>query len=242
MQSIVIRGDRAYLPNIAASPTGPLRFNLDTHAFVSLVGGVTGATPSDLGTLNLHLGARDPEPGKRKISTLQASTRHLTTARRCYRRTAWLIRGCRIATSKSAVLTKAGQSLWHFAAARRDRADGDAVQLHLVARHQRAGVGEHRGHGGPRRAAQLGHRQPGHERENDKHDEGGDQPAAPAQVHGGRGHRGALPSASVQGWLTLAPGDHWALPRSPGIVSGGLLSSAVLPPTTSGCAKWPCES
>ena len=67
MQSIVIRGENAYLPNIAASPSGPLRFNLDTHAFVSLIGGVNGNAPADLGVLNLHLGAREPEPGKRKI-------------------------------------------------------------------------------------------------------------------------------------------------------------------------------
>ncbi len=69
LQSIVIRGTNAYLPNIAASPTGPLRFNLDTHAFVSVLDGVTGTTPTDAGTnkfLNLHLGARDPEPGKRR--------------------------------------------------------------------------------------------------------------------------------------------------------------------------------
>ncbi len=67
LQSIVIRGDRAYLPNIAASPTGPLRFNLDTHAFLNVVGGVTGTSPTDLTVTNLHLGARDPEPGKRRV-------------------------------------------------------------------------------------------------------------------------------------------------------------------------------
>jgi YVTN family beta-propeller protein len=67
LQSIVLRGDRAYLPNIAASPTGPLRFNLDTHAFVSQINGVNGSNPTDAGALNLHLGARDPEPGKRKL-------------------------------------------------------------------------------------------------------------------------------------------------------------------------------
>ena len=36
LQSIVIRGNQAYLPNIAASPDGPLRFNLDTQAFVNV--------------------------------------------------------------------------------------------------------------------------------------------------------------------------------------------------------------
>jgi YVTN family beta-propeller protein len=67
LQSIVIRGDRAYLPNIAASPSGPLRFNLDTHAFVNVIGGVNGAAPADLGATNLHLGAVDPETGKVRI-------------------------------------------------------------------------------------------------------------------------------------------------------------------------------
>lgn len=70
LQSIVLRGDQAYLPNIAASPTGPLRFNLDTHAFVSVIDGTTGTAPADAGTnkfLNLHLGARTPEAGKRRL-------------------------------------------------------------------------------------------------------------------------------------------------------------------------------
>ena len=67
MQSIVIRGDRAYLPNVAASPSGPLRFNLDTHAFVNVIGGANGNSPTDLTVTNLHLGATDPEPGKRKL-------------------------------------------------------------------------------------------------------------------------------------------------------------------------------
>jgi YVTN family beta-propeller protein len=67
LQSIVIRGERAYLPNIAASPTGPLRFNVDTHAFVNQIGGAATVTPSDLGAINLHLGADPPEAGKTKL-------------------------------------------------------------------------------------------------------------------------------------------------------------------------------
>src|SRR6266542_3091902 len=65
LQSVVIRGESAYLPNIGASPTGPLRFNLDTHAFVSVIDSVNGPAPVDAGNkfLNLHLGARDPEGG-----------------------------------------------------------------------------------------------------------------------------------------------------------------------------------
>ncbi|MFO1499268.1 MAG: CHRD domain-containing protein [Verrucomicrobiota bacterium] len=67
LNAVVVRGDYAYLPNIGASPNGPLRFNLDTHAFVNLIGGVNGDQPSDLGALNLHLGARDPEAGRRRL-------------------------------------------------------------------------------------------------------------------------------------------------------------------------------
>ncbi len=68
MQSIVIRGGRAYMPNIAASPSGPLKFNVDTQAFVNMIDGVNGAgTPTDAGIINLHLGARTPEAGKTKL-------------------------------------------------------------------------------------------------------------------------------------------------------------------------------
>jgi len=70
LQSIVIRGDQAYLPNIAASPSGPVRFNVSTQAFVNVIDGVNGPTQSDASAakfLNLHLGARDPEPGKRRL-------------------------------------------------------------------------------------------------------------------------------------------------------------------------------
>ena len=67
MQSIVLRGNRGYFPNIAASPTGPLKFNVDTHAFLNLITGVGGGTQADLVAINLHLGARDPEPGKKRL-------------------------------------------------------------------------------------------------------------------------------------------------------------------------------
>ena len=70
LQSIVIRGGQAYLPNIAASPDGPLRFNVDTQAFVSVIDGVRGRRQTDAGPgkfLNLHLGARNPEGTKKKL-------------------------------------------------------------------------------------------------------------------------------------------------------------------------------
>src|SRR4051812_729117 len=70
MQSIVIRGGQAFLPNIAASPEGPLRFNVDTEAFVNVIDGINGANQTDGSAgkfLNLHLGARTPEAGKKKL-------------------------------------------------------------------------------------------------------------------------------------------------------------------------------
>ena len=70
MQSIVIRGEQAYLPNIASSPLGPLRFNVDTHAFVNVLDNVATGTPADASGAkfkNLHLGARIPETGKTKL-------------------------------------------------------------------------------------------------------------------------------------------------------------------------------
>jgi YVTN family beta-propeller protein len=69
LQSIVIRGNQAYLPNIAASPEGPLRFNVSTQAFVNVLNNVNGSTSdgSQGRFLNLHLGARTPEAGKKKL-------------------------------------------------------------------------------------------------------------------------------------------------------------------------------
>jgi YVTN family beta-propeller protein len=67
LQSIVIRGNQAYLPNIAASPDGPLRFNVDTQAFLNVIDGIREPAERDAGAGNLNLAARDPEPGKKKL-------------------------------------------------------------------------------------------------------------------------------------------------------------------------------
>jgi YVTN family beta-propeller protein len=37
LNSIVIKGDHAYLPNTAASPNGPVRFNVNVQAFLSVI-------------------------------------------------------------------------------------------------------------------------------------------------------------------------------------------------------------
>ncbi len=66
LQSIVIHNGDAYLPNVAASPSRPLKFNTDTHAFVNRIDDAGGAD-TDAGALNLHLGAREPEVGKTRL-------------------------------------------------------------------------------------------------------------------------------------------------------------------------------
>lgn len=66
LQSVVVHGNAAYLPNIAASPSGPLYYQTDTQAYVNAIGNVEG-TPSDGGDINLHLGAQVPESGKPQL-------------------------------------------------------------------------------------------------------------------------------------------------------------------------------
>lgn len=67
LQSIVIRGSKAYLPNIGASPQGPVAFNNSTQALVNIIDGVGTGNLTDFGGINMHLGARNPEPGKTKL-------------------------------------------------------------------------------------------------------------------------------------------------------------------------------
>jgi YVTN family beta-propeller protein len=67
LQSIVIHGDAAYLPNIAASPAGPLRFDVSPQSFVNVVGGVDGDAARHAGAINLNLGARIPEADKQRL-------------------------------------------------------------------------------------------------------------------------------------------------------------------------------
>jgi YVTN family beta-propeller protein len=70
LQSVVIRGNRAYLPSIGASPDGPVLFRTNTQAFLNQITGAARGSDRDAGPagfLNLHLGARQPEPNKKKL-------------------------------------------------------------------------------------------------------------------------------------------------------------------------------
>lgn len=69
MQSIVIYRDQVYLPNIGAATAGPDRFNSSTMALVNVIDNANTGVPVDAPTksINLHLGARVPEAGKKKL-------------------------------------------------------------------------------------------------------------------------------------------------------------------------------
>ncbi|MEZ4513901.1 MAG: beta-propeller fold lactonase family protein [Chloroflexota bacterium] len=58
MQAIVLKNGRGYLPNIAASPEGPVKFNVDTQAFVSVFD-VAAKSELPNGTINLHVAAKN---------------------------------------------------------------------------------------------------------------------------------------------------------------------------------------
>ncbi|MBI3152393.1 MAG: beta-propeller fold lactonase family protein [Chloroflexi bacterium] len=53
LQSIVLKNGRGYLPNVAASPEGPVKFNVDTQAFLSVFD-VAAKSELSGGTINLH--------------------------------------------------------------------------------------------------------------------------------------------------------------------------------------------
>ncbi len=57
LQSIVLKNGKGYLPNIAASPEGPVRFDVDTQAFLSVFDTASKAELSG-GTINLNLAVK----------------------------------------------------------------------------------------------------------------------------------------------------------------------------------------
>jgi len=53
LNSIVIKGDHAYLPNTASSPNGPVRFNVNVQSFLSVI---DLATDTEGATINMNKG------------------------------------------------------------------------------------------------------------------------------------------------------------------------------------------
>jgi YVTN family beta-propeller protein len=65
--SIVVKGSRAYLPNIGASPNGPFRFNVNVQAFLSVFDTTTDADSGQ--SINMNRGVQFEPPGKRLFLT-----------------------------------------------------------------------------------------------------------------------------------------------------------------------------
>jgi hypothetical protein len=51
LQSVVIKGNRAYLPAIGSSPNGPFRFNVNCQSVLAVTGEVDGRTVSSFAVL-----------------------------------------------------------------------------------------------------------------------------------------------------------------------------------------------
>jgi YVTN family beta-propeller protein len=68
LNNIVIKGNRAYLPNNAASPDGPVRFNVNVQAFLSVIDTTTdkeGVVGGQSQTINLNRGVQFEPAGQR---------------------------------------------------------------------------------------------------------------------------------------------------------------------------------
>lgn len=70
LNSVVIKGDRAYLPNTAASANGPVRFNVNLQAFLSVIdteNDVESQARGERQTINMNRGINFEPAGENKI-------------------------------------------------------------------------------------------------------------------------------------------------------------------------------
>jgi YVTN family beta-propeller protein len=67
LDSIFIRGDRAYLPNIGASPNGPVRFNVNVQSLLSVIDINTNLDSGQ--TINMNQGVQFEPVGERLFIT-----------------------------------------------------------------------------------------------------------------------------------------------------------------------------
>lgn len=66
LNNIVIKGDRAYVPNTAASPNGPVRFNVNLQAFLSVID-LDTETEDQSQTINMNRGINFEPASPEKI-------------------------------------------------------------------------------------------------------------------------------------------------------------------------------
>ena len=68
LESIVIRGNRAYVPNTASSPNGPTKFNVNVQSFLSVID-ITADTEIVDETFNMNSGVQRETVGKKLFIT-----------------------------------------------------------------------------------------------------------------------------------------------------------------------------
>jgi YVTN family beta-propeller protein len=66
LNNIVIKGNRAYVPNTAASPNGPVRFNVNLQAFLSVID-VGSDSEDESQTINMNRGINFEPAGEGKV-------------------------------------------------------------------------------------------------------------------------------------------------------------------------------
>ncbi len=72
LESIVIRGNRAYVPSTASSPNGPVKFNVNVQGFLSVIDITTDQEVADE-TFNMNKGVQFEAIGKRLFITNPAA-------------------------------------------------------------------------------------------------------------------------------------------------------------------------
>ena len=72
LESIVIRGNRAYVPNTASSPNGPVKFNVNVQGFLSVIDITTDTEVVDE-TFNMNKGIQFETVGKKLFITNPAA-------------------------------------------------------------------------------------------------------------------------------------------------------------------------
>ena len=72
LESIVVRGNRAYVPNTASSPNGPVKFNVNVQSFLSVIDIVNDVEAGNQ-TFNMNKGIQFEPFGKRLFPTNPAA-------------------------------------------------------------------------------------------------------------------------------------------------------------------------
>lgn len=67
LESIVIKGNRGYLPNVGSSPNGPVRFDVNVQGLLSVFNIRTGQDSEQ--TINMNQGVQFENPGQRLFNT-----------------------------------------------------------------------------------------------------------------------------------------------------------------------------